>query len=102
MGIIERRFSAIEGGPIDRIKIVACDGNMEKLLNPFGTEPTIEKENSKKRSRWIIVSFFIYVLSLKGLLRQDLRRKKFFDIFQKMTFLGVILCEKSIARIPEA
>uniref|UniRef100_A0A914CXP3 Uncharacterized protein n=1 Tax=Acrobeloides nanus TaxID=290746 RepID=A0A914CXP3_9BILA len=36
---------------IDRIKIVACDGNMEKLLNPFGTEPTIEKENFKKRSR---------------------------------------------------
>ena len=28
--------------------------------------------------------------------------RKFFLIFSKMTLLGVILCEKSIARIPEA
>ena len=28
-----------------------------------------------------------------------LRKKNFFLIFSKMTFLGVILCEKSIARI---
>ena len=29
-------------------------------------------------------------------------KKIFSTFFKKMTFLGVILCEKSIARIPEA
>ena len=29
-------------------------------------------------------------------------KKKFFVIFAKMTFIGVILCEKLIACIPEA
>jgi hypothetical protein len=33
---------------------------------------------------------------------QFFAKKNFFLIFAKMTFLGVILCEKSIARIPEA
>ena len=31
--------------------------------------------------------------------RQDFRQKNFFMIFSEMTLIGVILCEKSIARI---
>jgi hypothetical protein len=48
------------------------------------------------------VSYFAVPVAQKIGLCSSISKKNFFEIFTKMTFLRVILCEKSIACIPEA
>jgi hypothetical protein len=46
--------------------------------------------------------FFCYLFRSEIEIKGQQPKKNFFGIFSKMTFLGVILWEKSIACIPEA